>query len=187
MNRISLSRFNKLISAVGFCTAHSLPLVYRAATGTQQVSDSARRPWVSSHFCDRLGQETPRKTVAGSEVLDTAMLARRLAEVVLDLWDKILTFIWVFSLSIFYTVLTWYIRTGIFSTNSPFFSPFFTSLVRIDSRSLLGLWGRGDDWGEISGEDGADLRDINNVLDLKINCIVSWSNVLKCKFIENRT
>jgi len=28
----------------------------------------------------------------------------------------------------------------------------------MERRSLLGLWGRGDDWGEISGEDGADLK-----------------------------
>lgn len=27
----------------------------------------------------------------------------------------------------------------------------------MDRRSLLGLWGRGDDCGDISGEDGADL------------------------------
>lgn len=57
---------------------------------------------------------------------------------------------------------TWYIRTGIFSTKSPFFSPFRTSLVKMDRRSLLGLWGRGDDWGEISGEDGADLKHNGN-------------------------
>lgn len=31
----------------------------------------------------------------------------------------------------------------------------------MDRRSLLGLWGRGDDWGEISGEDGADLKHKN--------------------------
>lgn len=28
----------------------------------------------------------------------------------------------------------------------------------MERRSLLGLWGRGDDWGEISGEEGADLK-----------------------------
>lgn len=35
----------------------------------------------------------------------------------------------------------------------------------MDRRSLLGLWGRGDDCGEISGEDGADLKknDITNL------------------------
>ena len=172
---------------MSFCTAHSLPLASRghpqhAAGGWRCSSTPSPQPL--------LGQGGSEDTVLGCHCVRRSghsYVHKRLATVALDPWDKILTFIWVFSLRTFYTVLTWYIRTGIFSTNSPFFSPFFTSLVRIDSRSLLGLWGRGDDWGEISGEDGADLRDINNVLDLKINCTVSWSNVLKCKFVENRT
>ena len=47
---------------------------------------------------------------------------------------------------------------GIFSTNSPFFSPLRTRRVRRVSRSLLALGGRGEDCGETSGEEGADLR-----------------------------
>lgn len=47
--------------------------------------------------------------------------------------------------------------TGIFSTNRPFFSPLRTRRVRRVRRSLLALGGRGEDCGETSGEDGADL------------------------------
>lgn len=46
---------------------------------------------------------------------------------------------------------------GIFSTNRPFFSPLRTRRVRRVRRSLLALGGRGEDCGETSGEDGADL------------------------------
>ncbi|TNN44216.1 hypothetical protein EYF80_045591 [Liparis tanakae] len=47
---------------------------------------------------------------------------------------------------------------GIFSTNRPFFSPLRTRRVRRVSRSLLALGGRGDDWGETSGDEGAELE-----------------------------
>ena len=46
---------------------------------------------------------------------------------------------------------------GIFSTNKPFFSPLRTRRVRRVRRSLLARGGRGEDCGETSGEDGADL------------------------------
>lgn len=109
-----------------------------AASGTWHARFVTR--WVT---CGTTGTTKPTRWPVGA---------------LLDLWDRPWYYVH-FSLILFNTVLTWYIRTGIFSTNSPFFSPFLTSFVRIESRSLLGRWGRGEDWGEISGEDGADLRE----------------------------
>lgn len=66
---------------------------------------------------------------------------------------------WYSTARLMYNNVTWKIRAGIFSTKRPFFSPFLTSRVSRVSRSLLALGGRGDDWGEMSGDEGADLRE----------------------------